>query len=133
MRKCLRVLLAAGYSPMKYFNKDYKKYFYLAELCSLVDLSLVRCTIFMYAPLSVPHAFAHANLRSLGADGEDRRPVQPMGRERYEPGHRKTSQAVLRRHRHLQAARCAAVQVKQCSAHGRNGIIHALSDPACPV
>jgi len=26
---------------MKYFAKDYKKYFYLAELCSLVDVSAV--------------------------------------------------------------------------------------------
>lgn len=27
---------------MKFFDKDYRKYFYLAELVSLVDLSLVR-------------------------------------------------------------------------------------------
>ena len=67
MRKCLRVLLAAGYSPMKYFNKDYKKYFYLAELCSLVDLSLVKCThaTIMDAHASVHHA-SDANLAPTG-------------------------------------------------------------------
>jgi hypothetical protein len=41
VRQQLRMLLAAGYSPMKYFDKDYKRYFYLAEMCSLVNLSLV--------------------------------------------------------------------------------------------
>ena len=41
MRGILHVILEAGYSPMKFFAKDYKKYFYLAELCSLVDLSAV--------------------------------------------------------------------------------------------
>ncbi|KAK9869050.1 hypothetical protein WJX84_008987 [Apatococcus fuscideae] len=40
VRKQLRVVLAAGYSPMKFFAKDYKKYFYLGELLALVDLSL---------------------------------------------------------------------------------------------
>ena len=42
VRKQLLVLLAAGYSPMKFFAKDYKKYFYLGELLALIDLSLVR-------------------------------------------------------------------------------------------
>lgn len=42
VRKQLLVLLGAGYSPMKFFAKDYKKYFYLGELLALVDLSLVR-------------------------------------------------------------------------------------------
>ncbi len=42
VRRILHCLLDAGYSPMKYFAQDYKKYFYLAELCSLVDLSAVR-------------------------------------------------------------------------------------------
>ena len=41
VRKQLLVLLAAGYSPMKFFAKDYKKYFYLGELLALIDLSLV--------------------------------------------------------------------------------------------
>lgn len=40
VRECLRTLLAAGYSPLSFFSKDLKKYFYLAELLSLVDLSL---------------------------------------------------------------------------------------------
>ena len=42
VRGILHCILDAGYSPMKFFAKDYKKYFYLAELCSLVDLSAVR-------------------------------------------------------------------------------------------
>ena len=42
VRRCLRTVLNAGYSPMSFFAKDYAKYFYLAELLSLVDLSLVR-------------------------------------------------------------------------------------------
>lgn len=45
MRQCLRMLLASGYSPLTFFAKDFKKYFYLAELLCLVDLSLVRNTI----------------------------------------------------------------------------------------
>lgn len=42
MRRCLRTMLAAGYSPLSFFSRDISKYFYLAELLSLVDLSLVR-------------------------------------------------------------------------------------------
>ena len=41
MRKQLQTILASGYSPMSFFMKDYKKYFYMAELLALVDLSLV--------------------------------------------------------------------------------------------
>lgn len=41
VRRCLQAVLAAGYSPMSYFARDHAKYFYLAELLSLVDLSLV--------------------------------------------------------------------------------------------
>ena len=45
VRKQLRVILSSGYSPMSFFMKDYKKYFYMAELLALVDLSLVSmCT-----------------------------------------------------------------------------------------
>ena len=42
MRQNLRMLLNEGYSPLSLFSKDFKKYFYLAELMSLVDLSTVR-------------------------------------------------------------------------------------------
>ncbi len=42
-RRHLRLVLEAGYNPMKFFANDYKKYFYLAELYSLIDLSTVRC------------------------------------------------------------------------------------------
>lgn len=40
VRRCLRVLLSAGYSPMSFFARDPKRYFYLAEMMALVDLSL---------------------------------------------------------------------------------------------
>ncbi|KAL4859226.1 Acyl-coenzyme A oxidase [Chlorella vulgaris] len=40
VRRSLRAILAAGYSPMSFFARDHAKYFYLAELLSLVDLSL---------------------------------------------------------------------------------------------
>ena len=49
VRGILHVILDAGYSPMKFFAKDYKKYFYLAELCSLVDLSAVIILRYCYA------------------------------------------------------------------------------------
>jgi hypothetical protein len=45
VRRCLRTVLNAGYSPMSFFAKDFAKYFYLAELLSLVDLSLVRAVV----------------------------------------------------------------------------------------
>jgi len=50
VRQCLRTLLASGYSPLAYFTKDFHKYFYLAELLSLVDLSLVRPITFEHTP-----------------------------------------------------------------------------------
>lgn len=40
VRSSLKMLLANGINPLEYFNKDYRKYFYLAECLSLVDLSL---------------------------------------------------------------------------------------------
>lgn len=40
-RQHLRLVVSAGYNPMKFFDNDYKKYFYLAELYSLIDLSSV--------------------------------------------------------------------------------------------
>jgi hypothetical protein len=45
VRQCLRTLLEAGHSPLNYFQHDLKKYFYLAEVMSLVDLSLVGCRL----------------------------------------------------------------------------------------
>jgi len=47
VRKQLRVILSSGYSPMSFFMKDYKKYFYMAELLALVDLSLVSMSTSM--------------------------------------------------------------------------------------
>ena len=42
VRKSLRTLLAAGFSPLQYFDSDIKKYIYMAEVCAPIDLSLVR-------------------------------------------------------------------------------------------
>ena len=41
MRKCLLAILEAGYSPLRFYTGNIKKYFYLGELLALVDLSLV--------------------------------------------------------------------------------------------
>jgi hypothetical protein len=41
-RQQLKLLLKAGYSPLRFYLHDIKKYFYLGELLSVVDLSLVR-------------------------------------------------------------------------------------------
>ena len=46
VRKCLLKTLEAGHSPLRYFLHDLKKYFYLAEVMSLVDLSLVTLRFF---------------------------------------------------------------------------------------
>ena len=51
VRKCLRKLLEAGHSPLNYFQHDLKKYFYLAEVMSLIDLSLV-CFLLLHLPVS---------------------------------------------------------------------------------
>eukprot|EP00879_Flechtneria_rotunda_P007853 GHRR01008229.1.p1 GENE.GHRR01008229.1~~GHRR01008229.1.p1 ORF type:complete len:205 (+),score=54.74 GHRR01008229.1:163-777(+) len=40
VRTQLRALLDQGINPLLFFDRDYKKYFYLAECLSLVDLSL---------------------------------------------------------------------------------------------
>jgi hypothetical protein len=41
VRQQLQLLLKAGYSPLRFYVHDIKKYFYLGELLALVDLSLV--------------------------------------------------------------------------------------------
>jgi acyl-CoA oxidase len=40
VRDCLHLLLRQGYSPLSYFAKEPRTYFYLGEYLSLVDLSL---------------------------------------------------------------------------------------------
>lgn len=41
VRRQLHAILEAGFSPLEYFNKDYRKYFYLAECMAMVDLSFM--------------------------------------------------------------------------------------------
>lgn len=40
-RQQLKLLLKAGYSPLRFYVHDIKKYYYLGELLAVVDLSLV--------------------------------------------------------------------------------------------
>lgn len=40
-RQQLLLLLKAGFSPLRFYVHDIRKYFYLGELLALVDLSLV--------------------------------------------------------------------------------------------
>jgi hypothetical protein len=42
VRDSLRVILAAGFNPLQYFDSDIKKYIYMAEICAPIDISLVR-------------------------------------------------------------------------------------------
>ena len=46
-RQHLRLVLDAGYNPMRFFASDFKKYFYLAELYSLIDLSSVGLLVML--------------------------------------------------------------------------------------
>lgn len=41
VRRQLRALLAAGFSPLDMFARDQRAYFYTAECLALVDLSLM--------------------------------------------------------------------------------------------
>lgn len=47
-------MLEAGYNPMKFFANDFKKYFYLAELYSLIDLSSVSASQLTKCDLNGP-------------------------------------------------------------------------------
>lgn len=48
-------MLEAGYNPMKFFANDFKKYFYLAELYSLIDLSSVSASQLTKCDLNGPY------------------------------------------------------------------------------
>ena len=61
MRNQLQHLLRAGYSPLRFYVHDIKKYFYLGELLALVDLSLVRRR-------PVPALAQHCVQRPVSAD-----------------------------------------------------------------
>lgn len=41
VRNSLKRILEAGYEPLRLFDSDIEKYFYMAEICAPVDLSLV--------------------------------------------------------------------------------------------
>lgn len=70
--------------------KDYKKYFYMAELLALVDLSLVslssnKCPVAM---LQLKQGtVADGCVSFIHTDGQDGRAVQPLGGQRHESWH----------------------------------------------
>jgi hypothetical protein len=41
VRDCLHTILGAGFEPLTFFDKDIRKYIYMAEVCAPIDLSLV--------------------------------------------------------------------------------------------
>jgi hypothetical protein len=45
VRDSLRCLLNAGYQPLQLFDTDIARYFYMAEVCAPIDLSLVRSDV----------------------------------------------------------------------------------------
>eukprot|EP01026_Neomeris_dumetosa_P052302 TRINITY_DN4623_c0_g1_i3.p1 TRINITY_DN4623_c0_g1~~TRINITY_DN4623_c0_g1_i3.p1 ORF type:complete len:734 (+),score=93.16 TRINITY_DN4623_c0_g1_i3:79-2202(+) len=61
VRKLLRVILQAGFNPLYYLDRDYKKYFYLAECASLVDLSLM-------VKMGVQYSLWGGSVMSLGTE-----------------------------------------------------------------
>lgn len=66
VRRQLYALLEAGFNPMEYFNRDYKKYFYLAECLSLVDLSLM-------VKLGVQYSLWGGSVMNLGTEAHRRK------------------------------------------------------------
>ena len=105
VRQQLLLLLKAGFSPLRFYVHDIRKYFYLGELLALVDLSLVM----PHAPCTRPLACLQlwsctAPSKSviscvfdkmLRADGEDGSAVQSLGRQHPEPWHREAPQSLL--------------------------------------
>lgn len=91
VRQCLRTIIGAGYSPMRYYVRDLRRYFYLAECTSLIDLSLVRAwDNNMFYTYTYIHT-THTNL----PDGQDGCAVQSVGWQRDEPRDRAPSSKVF--------------------------------------
>jgi hypothetical protein len=65
VRDCLHAILDAGLKPLHYFDSDLKRYFYMAELCAPVDLSLVRSSWDCELPL---HLTQHARASTAFCD-----------------------------------------------------------------
>lgn len=78
VRQCLKVVLDAGYSPLSFFANDIKKYFYLAELLSLVDLSLT-------VKMGVQYSLWGGSVLNLGTEHHRRRYFEDIDRFRL-PG-----------------------------------------------
>lgn len=157
VRRCLRTMLAAGYSPLSFFARDISKYFYLAELLSLVDLSLVRQAA--AAAWLVPRRAGSATCAPLGpwrahlsgkcvsarlrndcwcggfpcpphADGEAGCAVQSLGRLHPQPGHRAAPQEVRTRRGCMHAA--GWVRLRLSAAQHRNTRFQgSLAPPGC--
>jgi hypothetical protein len=78
VRRCLRTIINAGYSPMSFFAKDYASYFKLAELLSLVDLSLT-------IKLGVQYSLWGGSVFNLGTEKHRRKYLEDIDRLRL-PG-----------------------------------------------
>ncbi|KAK9822656.1 hypothetical protein WJX81_004971 [Elliptochloris bilobata] len=61
VRKCLLAILEAGYSPLRFYTGNIKKYFYLGELLALVDLSLT-------VKMGVQYSLWGGSVLSLGTE-----------------------------------------------------------------
>ena len=105
VRQQLLLLLKAGFSPLRFYVHDIRKYFYLGELLALVDLSLVMpkrpCTCLLACPQARSSNAPSKSIIScvfdkmLPADGKDGSAVQSLGRQHPESWHREASQSLL--------------------------------------
>lgn len=66
VRRCLRALLASGQSPLTLLASDPRRYFYLGELMSLVDLSLT-------VKMGVQYSLWGGSVLNLGSEEHRRR------------------------------------------------------------
>ena len=105
VRQQLLLLLKAGFSPLRFYVHDIRKYFYLGELLALVDLSLVKphapctrllaCLQLWSCTAPSKSVISCVSDKMLHADGEDGSAVQSLGRQHPEPWHREAPQSLL--------------------------------------
>lgn len=72
VRAQLRALLEQGINPLSYFDRDYRKYFYLAECLSMVDLSLM-------VKSGVQYSLWGGSVLNLGTEAHRRKYYEDIG------------------------------------------------------
>ena len=72
MRRSLMALLDSGINPLTFFDRDHKKYFYLAECLALVDLSLM-------VKLGVQYSLWGGSVLNLGTEAHRRAYFDDIG------------------------------------------------------